>query len=90
MALNAWGEPTGTTRKRHYHFAAIDDCIRLRALKIYDRNNLKMAINSSTMFHLGRPSEPSSYILTRVPTSKRNYTGIDKEITMCILDPETR
>jgi transposase InsO family protein len=31
-------------RKKHYQFTAIDDCTRLRVLKIYDRLNQKTAI----------------------------------------------
>lgn len=31
-------------RKRYYQFTAIDDCTRLRVLRIYDRNNQKTAI----------------------------------------------
>lgn len=32
------------TRKRYYQFTAIDDCTRLRVLKIYEKNNQKTAI----------------------------------------------
>jgi len=32
------------TRRRYYQFTAIDDCTRLRVLKIYERNNQKTAI----------------------------------------------
>ena len=31
-------------RKKHYQFTAIDDCTRLRVLRIYDRLNQKTAI----------------------------------------------
>ena len=37
-------EPLKGSRRRHYQFTAIDDCTRLRALKIYDRCNQKTAI----------------------------------------------
>ena len=37
-------EPLAGSRRRHYQFTAIDDCTRLRALKIYDRCNQKAAI----------------------------------------------
>jgi transposase InsO family protein len=37
-------EPIKGARRRHYQFTAIDDCTRLRALKIYDRCNQKTAI----------------------------------------------
>ena len=36
--------PISGTRKRHYQYTAIDDCTRLRILKIYDRLNQKTAI----------------------------------------------
>ena len=32
------------TRKRYYQFTAIDDCTRLRVMKIFERNNQKSAI----------------------------------------------
>lgn len=32
------------TRRRYYQFTAIDDCTRLRVLRIYERNNQKNAI----------------------------------------------
>jgi transposase InsO family protein len=32
------------TRKRYYQFTAIDDCTRLRVLKIYEKNNQEAAI----------------------------------------------
>jgi len=32
------------TRRRHYQYTAIDDCTRLRVLKIYDRCNQKTSI----------------------------------------------
>ena len=37
-------EPLKGSRRRHYQFTAIDDCTRLRALKIYDRCNQKTAM----------------------------------------------
>jgi len=37
-------EPIKGVRKRHYQFTAIDDCTRLRVLKIYGRLNQKTAI----------------------------------------------
>jgi len=37
-------EPLPGTRKKHYQFTAIDDCTRIRVLRIYDRNNQKTAI----------------------------------------------
>ena len=37
-------EPIKGVRKKHYQVTAIDDCTRLRVLKIYDRLNQKTAI----------------------------------------------
>jgi transposase InsO family protein len=37
-------EPLPGARKKHYQYTAIDDCTRLRVLRIYDRNNQKTAI----------------------------------------------
>ena len=35
---------TGRRRKRYYQFTAIDDCTRIRVLRIYERNTQKSAI----------------------------------------------
>ncbi len=37
-------EPLAGSRKKHYQYTAIDDCTRLRVLRIYPRNNQKIAI----------------------------------------------
>jgi len=37
-------EPLAGSRKKHYQYTAIDDCTRLRVLRIYARNNQKIAI----------------------------------------------
>ncbi len=36
--------PIGGSKKKYYQFTAIDDCTRLRILRIYDRLNQKIAI----------------------------------------------
>jgi hypothetical protein len=36
--------PLKGSRKKHYQFTAIDDCTRIRVLRIYDRLNQKTAI----------------------------------------------
>ena len=36
--------PIGGTRRKHYQFTAIDDCTRLRVLRVYDHLNQKTAI----------------------------------------------
>jgi transposase len=37
-------EPIAGSRKKHYQFTAIDDCTRIRVLRIYPRNTQKTAI----------------------------------------------
>ena len=37
-------EPLPDTRKKHYQYTAIDDCTRIRVLRIYPRNDQKTAI----------------------------------------------
>lgn len=37
-------EPIGGSRKKHYQYTAIDDCTRIRVLRMYPRNNQKTAI----------------------------------------------
>jgi hypothetical protein len=37
-------EPLPGTRKKHYQYTAIDDCTRIRILRIYPHNNQKTAI----------------------------------------------
>jgi transposase InsO family protein len=37
-------EPLAGAKRKHYQYTAIDDCTRLRVLRIYDRNNQKTAI----------------------------------------------
>lgn len=37
-------EPIGGAAKKHYQFTAIDDCTRIRVLRVYPRNNQKTAI----------------------------------------------
>jgi transposase len=46
---------TGATTKRYYQFTAIDDCTRLRVLRIYPRLNQKIAIQFA------------DYVLERLP-----------------------
>ena len=36
--------PLAGSRRKHYQFTAIDDCTRLRVLRIYDRCNQQTAI----------------------------------------------
>lgn len=54
--------PITGSRKQYYQFTAIDDCTRLRVLRIYDRLNQKSAIGSRL-----RPRE--------APISSRDDSG---------------
>jgi hypothetical protein len=36
--------PLRGSRRKHYQFTAIDDCTRIRVLRIYDRLNQQSAI----------------------------------------------
>jgi transposase InsO family protein len=47
--------PAGGRRKKYYQFTAIDDCTRLRVLRIYDRLNQKTAIQFA------------DYVIARLP-----------------------
>ena len=49
------GEPVRAARRRYYQYTAIDDCTRLRVLKIYPANNQKTAIQFL------------DYVLSRLP-----------------------
>ena len=49
------GEPVRASRRRYYQYTAIDDCTRLRVLKIYPANNQKTAIQFL------------DYVLSRLP-----------------------
>ena len=49
------GIKTNQPRKKYYQFTAIDDCTRLRVIKIFDRNNQKNAIQFV------------DYVLSRLP-----------------------
>ena len=37
-------EPIGQTRRKYYQYTAIDDCTRIRVLRVYRRNDQKTAI----------------------------------------------
>jgi transposase InsO family protein len=48
-------DAAGATRRKYYQYTAIDDCTRLRVLRIYDRNNQKTAIQFA------------DYVISRLP-----------------------
>jgi transposase len=51
--------PLQGTRKKHYQFTAIDDCTRIRILRIYDRLNQQSAIRFM------------DYVLEKLPSRSR-------------------
>ena len=55
VLASAAGHPLPGKRKGYFQFTAIDDCTRLRVLKIYERNNQKNAIDFV------------DYVLSRLP-----------------------
>jgi IS30 family transposase len=54
-AAAATGAPAAGRRKKYYQYTAIDDCTRLRVLRIYDANNQKTAIQFA------------DYVIARLP-----------------------
>lgn len=69
-------QPIGTARTKHYQYTAIDDCICIRALRIYKRNNQKSAIQflDSIFEKLSLPWMSSR--LTTAPSSRAPSTGM--------------
>ena len=69
--------PLQGSRKRHYQFTAIDDCTRLRVLRIYDRLNQKSAIQfvdyvlEKLPFHV-------EVIQTDIQTDFRSFGCLDR------------
>ena len=63
------------TRKRLYQFTAIDDCTRIRVLKVYDACNQRTAIRSSTKSFGGCRSASTSCRPTTAPSFSPNFTG---------------
>jgi hypothetical protein len=61
--------------KKYYQFTAIDDCTRLRVLRIYDRCNQQTAIQSSTTYWSGCRSAWRSSRPTTGPNSAQASTG---------------
>ena len=64
-------EPLQSSRKpKYYQYTAIDDCTRLRVLRIYDRNNQKTAIQFVDYVRQKPPSRSRSSKPTTAPCSK--------------------
>ena len=85
------GEPMRASRRRYYQYTAIDDCTRLRVLKIYPANNQKTAIQFL------------DYVLARLPfgveviqtdngaefQSAFHFHALDKGIQHVYIKPRT-
>jgi hypothetical protein len=69
--------PAGGRRKKYYQFAAIDDCTRLRLLRIYDRLNQKTAI--AFRLRPGEASVPSKLTDIAVGRPGRNAADLVPE-----------
>jgi len=84
-------EPLPGARKKHYQFTAIDDCTRLRVLRIYPRLNQRTAIQFA------------DYVLERLPfrveviqtdngaefQSQFHYHLLDKGVSHAYIKPRT-
>jgi transposase len=66
---------SGGRKKRYYQFTAIDDCTRIRVLRIYERNTRRTPSSSSTTCWPSSPSPSSSCRPTTAPSSKTRSTG---------------
>ena len=67
-------------RKKYYQYTAIDDCTRLRVLRIYDRNNQKTAIPSPTTSSPGCRSRSRRSRRTTAPNFSRRSTGTSQDL----------
>jgi hypothetical protein len=61
--------PIGGLRKKHYQFTAIDDCTRLRVLRVFDHLNQKTAIRFQLLKQHG------GTVLCRDPRSMSGATA---------------
>jgi len=62
--------------KRYYQYTSIDDCTRLRVLKIYEKINQRTSFNLSIMLFLGCLLEPMSSKRTTERNLEGNFIGI--------------
>ena len=78
------------TRRRLYQFTAIDDCTRIRVLKVYDACNQRTAIHFIDEVRRGACRFAcTSCRPTTVPSSSRNSTGISRRGHPARLHPPT-
>jgi hypothetical protein len=64
----------GAKARKYYQFTAIDDCTRLRVLRIYPRLNQRRPSSSSTTSSSGSPSSCSWSRRTTAQSSARRST----------------
>ena len=69
-------EPLPGTRKKHYQYTAIDDCTRIRVLRIYPRNDQKTAIQFVDYVLEKLPLRVEVVQTDTAPSSKAPCTGI--------------
>ena len=66
--------PLPGSRHKYYQFTAIDDCTRIRALRVYDRCNQPRRSDSSTRSWRGCPSRSRRSRRTKEPSSSQGST----------------
>jgi transposase len=69
------------TRRRFYQFTAIDDCTRIRVLKVYDACNQRTAIAFIDDVLRRLPFRVQVMQTAMAPNSSRTSTGISKSVT---------
>ena len=69
------------TRRRFYQFTAIDDCTRIRVLKVFDACTQRTAIAFIDDVLRRLPSASTSFRPTMAPNSNRTSTGISRSST---------
>src|SRR5688500_9483649 len=69
------------THRRLYQFTAIDDCTRIRVLKVYDRCNQRTAVQFIDDVLRRLPFRVLVSRPTTAPSSNRNSTGISRRVT---------
>ena len=68
-------EPVGGSRKKHYQFTAIDDCTRIRVLRIYERNTQKSALQFIDYVLAKLPFAVGVVQTETAPSSRAHSTG---------------
>jgi transposase InsO family protein len=79
------------SRKKYYQFTAIDDCTRIRVLRIYDQLNQKTAIQFADYLLDKLPFRVEAIQTDTVQSSSRRSTGhlMDRDIRHIYIKPAT-